>query len=112
MQNYQTQSNNANQLIGGLFGAIAGAGRGGAFTSDRRVKEDVVKVGSVFAAGPDDTGDLPIYEYKYKGKLDDGQRHIGPMAQDVEKIDKEAVVTKKGVKQIKRTKLGSILKVA
>jgi len=112
MQNYQTQSNNANQLIGGLFGAIAGAGRGGAFNSDRRVKEDIDKVGTVFGVGSDGDKELPIYEYKYKGKLDDGQRHVGPMAQDVEKIDKEAVVTRNGVKQIKRTKLGSILKVA
>jgi len=110
MQNYQTQSNNANQLIGGLFGAIAGAGRG--IVSDRRVKEDIDKVGTIFAAGPDDAKELPIYEYKYKGKFDDGQRHVGPMAQDVEKIDKEAVFTKKGVKHIKPTKLGSILKVA
>ena len=110
MQNYQTQSNNANQLIGGLFGAIAGAGRGVA--SDRRVKEDIDKVGTIFAAGPDDAKELPIYEYKYKGKFDDGQRHVGPMAQDVEQIDKEAVFTKKGVKHIKPTKLGSILKVA
>jgi hypothetical protein len=110
LQNYQTQSNNANQLIGGLFGAIAGAGRGVA--SDRRVKEDIDKVGTIFAAGPDDAKELPIYEYKYKGKFDDGQRHVGPMAQDVEKIDKEAVFTKKGVKHIKPTRLGSILKVA
>ena len=110
MQNYQIQSNNVNQLIGGLFGAIAGAGKGVA--SDRRVKEDVDRIGTIFAAGPDDAKDLPIYEYKYKGKFDDGQRHVGPMAQDVEQIDKEAVFTRKGVKHIKPTRLGSILKVA
>jgi len=116
MQNYQVQSNNANQLIGGLFGAIAGAGRG--IASDRRVKEDIHKIGTIFAPGAvsdadhDEPKKLPIYEYKYKGKFDDGQRHVGPMAQDVEKIDKEAVFTKKGVKHIKPTKLGSILKVA
>jgi Chaperone of endosialidase len=110
MQNYQAQSNNVNQLIGGLFGAIAGAGKG--IASDRRVKEDVDRIGTIFAAGPDDAKDLPIYEYKYKGKFDDGARHVGPMAQDVEKIDKEAVFTRKGVKHIKPTRLGSILKVA
>jgi hypothetical protein len=34
------------------------------------------------------------------------------MAQDVEKVDRTAVKTIKGVKYIDKTKLGSILKVA
>ena len=34
------------------------------------------------------------------------------MAQDVEKIDKRAVQTRKGVKYIDTTRMGSILKVA
>jgi hypothetical protein len=54
---------------------------------------------------------LPIYSYKYKD--DPAQRtRGGPMAQDVEKIDKSAVRTIGGVKHIDIPKLGEILKAA
>ena len=130
LQNYQIQSNNANQLIGGLFGAIAGAGK--AAVSDRRVKENIHKIGTIFAPGAvsdadsdepgrraayvrdvdqDEQKKLPIYEYSFKADPT-STRHIGPMAQDVEKLDKEAVFTRNGVKHIDKTRLGSILKVA
>ena len=130
LQNYQVQSNNANQLIGGLFGAIAGAGKG--IVSDRRIKENIHKIGTIFAPGAvsdadsdepgrraayvrdvdqDEQKKLPIYEYSFKADPT-STRHIGPMAQDVEKLDKEAVFTRNGVKHIDKTRLGSILKVA
>jgi len=130
LQNYQTQSNNANQLIGGLFGAIAGAGKG--MASDRRIKENIHKIGTIFAPGAvsdvdndepkrraayvrdvdqDEQKKLPIYEYSFKADPT-STRHVGPMAQDVEKLDKEAVFTRNGVKHIDKTRLGSILKVA
>jgi hypothetical protein len=55
---------------------------------------------------------LPVYSYSYK---DDpaSTRHIGPMAQDVEKADRGAVVTIAGVKHIdpKRV-MGNILRAA
>ena len=107
MDSYRQQSANFNSLMGGIFGALGGLAR-----SDRREKENIDKVGSIFAAGPDGEKPLPIYEYSFK---DDpaSTRHVGPMAQDVEKVDKSAVVKdKKGVKYIDKTKLGSILKVA
>ena len=130
LQNYQIQSNNANQLIGGLFGAIAGAGKG--MASDRRIKENIHKIGTIFAPGAvsdvdsdepgrraayvrdvdqDEQKTLPIYEYSFKADPT-STRHVGPMAQDVEKLDKEAVFTRNGVKHIDKTRLGSILKVA
>lgn len=49
--------------------------------SDRRIKEDVQKVGRL------DNG-LPVYTFRYKG---DGQIHMGLMAQDVEKKNPDAV---------------------
>jgi hypothetical protein len=106
MDVYKQQSANFNSLMGGIFGMM-----GGMVRSDRRVKEDIDKVGTVFAAGADGEKPLPVYEYAYK---DDptSTRHVGPMAQDVEKVDRSAVKTKKGVKYIDTTKLGSILKVA
>lgn len=111
MDTYKQQSANFNSLMGGIFGMMSGMNRGGSIVSDRREKEDIDKVGTVFAAGLDGEKPLPIYEYAYK---DDpaSKRHVGPMAQDVEKIDKSAVKTRKGVKYIDTTKLGSILKVA
>src|SRR6188768_496705 len=104
---YQQQSQNFNTLVGGAFGAAAGYLR-----SDRREKDVGERMGTVF--GVTEEGDekkLPIYEYAYK---DDpaGTRHVGPMAQDVEKIDKKAVKTIGGTKYINKTRLGSILKVA
>ena len=59
----------------------------------------------------DEQKKLPIYEYSFKADPT-STRHIGPMAQDVEKLDKEAVFTRNGVKHIDKTRLGSILKVA
>lgn len=51
------------------------------FFSDRRLKEDIKKVGKT------DDG-LPVYTYKYKG---DSRTQMGVMAQDVEKERPEAV---------------------
>jgi len=106
MQNYTAQANAQNQLIGGLFGGMAG------MLSDRREKENIQRMGSVLATDADaDDKRLPIYSYSYK---DDPMsvRHIGPMAQDVEKVDNSAVFSRGGKKYINTTRLGSILKVA
>jgi len=63
----------------------------------------------VFAAGPDGEKLLPVYEYSYKDDPSSTQ-HIGPMAQDVEKVDKKAVVQdRKGTRYIDMTRMGSIL---
>ena len=106
-QNYAQQSQNYNSLIGGILGLGAGALK----ASDERVKDNVVRIGSVFAARPDDARrELPIYSYTYK--QDPAERpQVGPMAQDVENIDKGAVKTIKGVKHIDtRRVMGSILR--
>ena len=91
--------------------------------SDRREKENIEPLGSVLAAKPDvepgtvfsdnSAKELPIYRYSYK---DDpaSTRHVGPMAQDVDKIDPSAVGRRKdGVKTIyPRKVMGSILRAA
>lgn len=96
-QNYQQESQQQQALMGGIFGML-----GGMMKSDREEKDDIVKVGSVFATDvdhDDSKRSLPIYQFSYK---DDptSTRHIGPMAQDVEKLDKAAVTTHRGVKYI------------
>jgi Chaperone of endosialidase len=106
---YQQQNQNVNSLVGGVLGLGAGALK----ASDRRMKKDVRRMATVFAAGDDETAHkLPIYQYAYK---DDptSTRHIGPMAQDVEKIDPRAVETIKGRKYIDTHRvMGSILRAA
>jgi Chaperone of endosialidase len=98
---YQQQSQNANQLMGGVLGLA-----GGILRSDRRVKEDIHKIGSVLTANENKR--LPIYSYAYKDDPTDTPR-VGPMAQDVEKIDRGAVRSIGGVKHIDVARLGSIL---
>ena len=108
MDVYKQESANQNALIGGIFGMLGGAMK----MSDERTKDNVVPMGTVFAADPEgDRKELPVYEYSYKHDPEK-QRHIGPMAQDVEKVDKRAVKTRGGIKYIDQARLGSILKVA
>ena len=121
MDIYKQESANQNALMGGIFGLAGGLLKGGmGMMSDEREKENISKIGNVLATNPDkeigetreEPKELPIYEYSYKHDPA-STRHVGPMAQDVEKIDKRAVFERKGVKYIKPDRvMGSILKVA
>jgi hypothetical protein len=111
--NYNTASNLLGSTLGGALGGIAGLYR----PSDKNVKKNIHRIGTVFAATQQPVEEpepkkLPVYEYAYKGDPS-GMKHIGPMAQDVEKIDPGAVKTIRGVKNIDvpRT-MGSILRAA
>ena len=116
---YNSQNQNYQQLMGGLLGLGAGALK----ASDRDVKTNIDRVGSVLAATPEpaepgtifsdnSAKELPIYRYSYKGDPSQA-RHIGPMAQDVQKIDRKAVRTIGGVKHIDTGRvMGSILRAA
>jgi hypothetical protein len=107
-QNYQSANQNWQSTMGGLLG-LGGKLGGAAIMSDERVKENIVPMGTVFAdAGDGKAKKLPISEWSYKG---DPERHVGPMAQDVEKIDKGAVTTIGGVKHIDpRRVMGNIMR--
>ena len=117
-QNYQSANQNWQAMMGGILG-LGGKLGGAAITkSDRRVKENITKMGTVFSAGgvgdvdSDEIKKLPVYEWSYK---DDpaSTRHVGPMAQDVEKIDRKAVKTIDGVKHIDTSRvMGNILRAA
>jgi hypothetical protein len=110
-QNQMGLYNSNNQMMGNIIGGILGGGAG-LIRSDRREKEDIDRIATVFAANADGARKkLPVYEYSYK---DDpaSMRHIGPMAQDVEKIDPSAVIEHKGRKYIDGGKLGSVLGMA
>jgi hypothetical protein len=58
--------------------------------SDRRLKTDIKRVGTTDAG-------LPVYTYKYKG---DNTTQMGVMAQDVEKVNPEAVAEFGGFKAV------------
>jgi hypothetical protein len=105
-QNYQTANSNWQAMMGGILGLGAGV-----MKSDERSKENIVPMGTVFAAGSDGKRKkLPISEWSYKGEV---ARHVGPMAQDVEKIDRGAVREIGGVKHIDVGRvMGGILRAA
>jgi hypothetical protein len=58
--------------------------------SDRRAKEDITQIGTL------DNG-LPVYTFKYKGG---DTIHMGVMAQDVEKVNPDAVLEIGGIKHV------------
>jgi Chaperone of endosialidase len=113
MSVYQQQSQNYNSLMGGIFGMLGGVAKLGMGMSDRREKEDLDKIATVFAADNDgDRHELPIYAYSFK-RDPTSQRHIGPMAQDVEKFKPEAVADIGGRKFLDHGQvMGSILRAA
>lgn len=81
MEGYKAQ---AAQSPWGAIGKIAGMAMPfipGFGASDRRLKEDVQAIGRV--------GALPLYQFRYRGEP---EKHIGFMADEVEQIDRDAVI--------------------
>ncbi|MBX4938656.1 tail fiber domain-containing protein [Rhizobium binae] len=77
---YNQQLAQSNAAMGGLFG-LGGTLLGGWAKSDRRLKEDISRVGTL------DNG-LPIYAFRYKAG---GPMQIGLMSDDVRKTHPDAV---------------------
>lgn len=71
-QKYQGELQQHQARMGGLFG-LGSALLGALPLSDRRLKEDIKRVGTT-------DGGTPVYTYKYKG---DNVTHMGVMAQEV-----------------------------
>ena len=86
--NAQNAANN--QMTGGLMNL--GGSLGAAYLmSDIRTKENIQKIGFM-------ANGLPVYEYEYKPEWKDIAGHgkfIGVMAQEVELVQPEAVITRK-----------------
>ncbi len=81
----QQQSNGWLQAAGGLSSAAGAIGSIAGLFSDEREKTDIKKLG----ADPD-TG-LDMYAYRYKGDPKSYPKVVGPMAQDVERMNPSAV---------------------
>lgn len=82
---YQQQVATQNAAMGGLFGlgsSLLGGWAMGGFKSDRRLKTDIDRVGTL------DNG-LPVYSFRYK---EGGPFQIGLMSDDVKKLHPEAVM--------------------
>ena len=89
--------------IGGIMGGFGQLASSGALTpfgipSDRRLKENVERVGI------DERTQLPLYEFSYKN---DDRRFVGVMADEVERVYPQAVVdTDLGFKAVNYDLLG------
>jgi len=81
LNSYNQQQQNNRSTLGSLAG-LAGTAGWLAF-SDERLKTDIVEVGSTKV-------DVPVYEYRYKWE-EPGTKHIGVMAQELEKVRPDAV---------------------
>lgn len=82
----------------GQMAMMGGIAQGaGSFFSDKRMKKDIKPVGK----GGGVLG-LTAYEYRYKSEDKDAPKHVGFMAQDVQKVLPEAVeeLTHKGKKRL------------
>lgn len=85
--NQQLQARNA--AMGGLFGlggAVAGALPWASWLSDRRLKKNIRRIGAL------DSG-IPVYLFEYI--LGPRRVHMGVMADEVERVKPEAVLTLK-----------------
>ncbi|MDE4602456.1 tail fiber domain-containing protein [Sinorhizobium meliloti] len=95
-QDYANKMGAYNQQQAGmqsLFGGMLGFGGQLASLSDRRAKKDIKKVGG-------------LYEYRYKGEGKNAPKRIGVMAQEVEKIRPDVVVT--GSDGLRRVDYGAL----
>ena len=73
---YNQRQQQNNSMWSGI-GSIVG-GLGSALLSDKRAKTDVKPANSILAG----VEKIPIKSWRYKDGIDDGARHVGPMAQD------------------------------
>lgn len=85
--NAQQQQQRSNGFWGSV-GQIAGAAI--PLFSDERVKHEIRQVGTLHNG-------LPVYAYRYKWG---GPTQLGVMAQDVEKVNPEAVIEVEGIKMV------------
>lgn len=87
--------------IGGILGGGAQLAKNGGFAaimSDRRLKENIERVGI------DERTQLPLYEYSY---VKDDRRFVGVMADEVERVYPQAVIeTDLGFKAVNYDMLG------
>ena len=95
-----TNKNNYNSAMAGNVMQLAGGAMQLAMMCDKRMKENIKKVGKIKIANGKT---VPLYNFNYKGRKN---KKTNVMAQDVEKVLPEAVFTgKNGLKYVETKKL-------
>ena len=98
-QSYNDNLSNYQNTMQGIFG-LGSAALGGlariAIPSDRRIKQNISQIGNL-------ANGLPLYVFNYRTDPD-GIPQIGLMAQDVEQLYPDAVITIDGVKHVNYAK--------
>lgn len=94
----QQSSAGLGSFAGSIFGAAGAAGGFGAlFSSDRRLKKGITRVGTL-------ANGIPVYSFEY---IWGGGQQVGVMADEVEKVLPEAVITgSDGYKLVNYSMLG------
>jgi hypothetical protein len=85
----QMQNTNNQNMQAGLF-KLGSAAAGGWAMSDARLKENIVRIGAL-------NNGLPIYSFNFIGST---KPEVGLMAQDVEKVKPDSVMTINGYKAV------------
>lgn len=78
LEAYKTRQGAISGALGNVLGLFSGGSK-----SDRRLKKDIEKVGKLDGHS--------LYEYRYKGQPQRSAKHIGVMAQEVEKTRPDVV---------------------
>ncbi len=90
---WNTRAAQNGNFMSGLMNLGGQLGSAWIGASDERVKDDIEPVGEL-------TPDIGLYEYEYAGDPEH-ERHVGVMAQEVEQVDPDAVLTgPDGVKRV------------
>lgn len=96
MNAYNAQLQSQQSQSSGLMSMVGALGMGAMMMSDRRVKDDIKRVGTL------DNG-LPVYTFRYKG---DDRVQMGVMAQDVLDVKPEAVEMRNGILHVDYARIG------
>ena len=93
--------NSQNAASGNFMNGLMGLGSAAIYRSDERLKENIKKIGSL-------ENGLNLYSYNYKDGYDLPEgKQVGVMAQEVEKVIPEAVITENdGFKSVNYALLG------
>lgn len=78
MNAYNQRQQQNNSMWSGIGSIVGGLGSAAIMASDKRLKTDVKPADKIL----DRVEKIPIKSWRYKPGIDDGSRHVGPMAQD------------------------------
>jgi hypothetical protein len=96
MNQYGIKQQNYQDTIGGLFGL----GKAAIMASDERFKKDIEPMG--------EANGHKVYAYRYQNEDDKAPKHVGVMAQEVEKTRPDAVINTPIGKAVDYGKLGLV----